>query len=165
PGAATHNWVISPANGACSIANGVLTCAFGTLASNNSTGVHVSSLTSVLNCAAYQDTGMAQASNASAVQASAGIMVICPVLSVAKSHIGNFTQGQPSAAFSIVVSNSGPAVTTAGRVTVTEAPQAGLTLTAISGDGWSCSVPAATCMRSDSLAAGMSYPAITAKFA
>jgi hypothetical protein len=47
---------------------------------------------------------------------------------------------------------------------VTEAPQAGLTLTSIAGNGWTCSAGAATCMRNDSLGAGTSYPAITATF-
>ena len=48
-----------------------------------------------------------------------------------------------------------------GTVTVTETPPAGLTITALSGAGWTCTVPTRTCTRSDPLAPAASYPAIT----
>ena len=37
----------------------------------------------------------------------------------------------------------------------------GLTATAISGTGWACTLATLTCTRSDALASGASYPAIT----
>ena len=83
-----------------------------------------------------------------------------PVLSITKTHSGNFTQGQTNAAYTITVSNQAGAAATSGTATVTEAPPSGLTLVSMSGTGWSCS--GTTCNRSDSLAAGASYPAITA---
>ena len=83
-----------------------------------------------------------------------------PVLSIAKTHSGNFTQGQTNAAYTIAVSNQAGAGATNGTATVTETPPSGLTLVSMSGTGWSCS--GTTCSRSDSLAAGLSYPAITA---
>jgi fimbrial isopeptide formation D2 family protein/uncharacterized repeat protein (TIGR01451 family) len=81
-------------------------------------------------------------------------------LTVAKSHTGNFTQGQTGATYSITVTNSGNA-TTSGTVTVTDTLPTGLTATAISGAGWSCTLATLTCTRSTALAAGASYPVIT----
>lgn len=83
-----------------------------------------------------------------------------PDMTVAKSHTGNFTQGQVGATYSITVSNSGFAATTAG-VSVTDTLPASLTATAISGTGWSCVLGTLTCTRSDVLANGASYPVIT----
>ncbi|MCM3873895.1 MAG: DUF11 domain-containing protein, partial [Pyrinomonadaceae bacterium] len=81
-------------------------------------------------------------------------------LTIAKSHTGNFTQGQVGATYSVTVTNSGFAATS-GVVTVTDTLPAGLTATAISGTGWSCVLGTLTCTRSDALAAGSSYPVIT----
>src|SRR5207342_2136665 len=50
---------------------------------------------------------------------------------------------------------------TSGSVTVTETPPSGLTVTALSGSGWTCSVAARTCTRADALAPSASYPDIT----
>lgn len=83
-----------------------------------------------------------------------------PDLTIAKSHIGNFTQGQVGATYSIAVTNSGFA-STSGVVTVTDTLPAGLTATAISGTGWSCVLGTLTCTRSDALASSASYPVIT----
>ena len=81
-----------------------------------------------------------------------------PMLSIAKSHTGNFYQGQTGAAYSITVSNPANAAATTAAVTVTDTIMTGLTLVSMSGSGWSCT--ANTCTRSDALAAGASYPAI-----
>jgi YVTN family beta-propeller protein len=81
-----------------------------------------------------------------------------PALSVTKTHSGNFTQGQVGAAYTVTVSNGGNAGTT-GTVTVTEAAPSGLTVTSMAGTGWTCNT--ATCTRSDALAGGSSYSAIT----
>ena len=83
-----------------------------------------------------------------------------PDLTINKSHVGNFTQGQVGATYSIIAANSGLAATS-GTVTVTDALPAGLTATAISGTGWTCVLGTLTCTRSDALAAGSSYPVIT----
>ena len=80
---------------------------------------------------------------------------------ISKTHLGNFTPGQTGAAYTITVSNVG-AGTPAGSVTVTDALPTSLTATAISGPGWTCTLASLTCTRSDALAAGASYPAITA---
>ena len=83
-----------------------------------------------------------------------------PDLTVAKTHSGAFTQGQAGAAYTIVVSNAGGAATS-GTVTLVDALPAKLAATAMSGAGWSCALPTLTCTRSDALAAGAIYPAIT----
>jgi uncharacterized repeat protein (TIGR01451 family) len=80
-------------------------------------------------------------------------------LAVAKTHAGNFTQGQTGASYSITVTNTG-ANPTSGTVTVTDALPAGLTPTALSGTGWSCVLGTLTCTRSDALAPGAAYPVI-----
>jgi hypothetical protein len=83
-----------------------------------------------------------------------------PDLTIAKSHIGNFAQGQNGATYTITVSNIGTGPTS-GTVMVTDTLPAGLTATAISGSGWTCTQPGGSCTRNDALAAGASYPAIT----
>ena len=83
-----------------------------------------------------------------------------PNLPIAKKHTGSFTQGQNGATYTITVSNSGPG-TTNGTVTVTDTIPPGLTATAISGAGWTCTAPSGPCRRSDALAALASYPPIT----
>jgi len=82
-----------------------------------------------------------------------------PLLAIAKSHTGNFTQGQQGATYTVTVSNGATAGPTSGTVTVADTIPAGLTLASMAGTGWTC--VAASCTRSDALAAGASYPAIT----
>jgi uncharacterized repeat protein (TIGR01451 family) len=91
-----------------------------------------------------------------------GIAPAVPDLTIIKSHKGSFTQGQTGATYTIRVTNSGTAPT-AGTVTMTDTLPAGLTATALSGTGWSCSLATLTCSRSNALATGLSYPPITLK--
>lgn len=84
---------------------------------------------------------------------------LTPDLVIAKGHSGNFTVGQTGAVYAITAANAGHGPTTAA-VTVTDNLPAGLTATAISGTGWSCTLGTLTCTRSDALAAGSGYPAI-----
>src|SRR5205814_805760 len=86
----------------------------------------------------------------------------CPIpdLAVTKTHAGNFAQGDVGKTYTITVSNVGSAPTD-GLVSVTDPLPFGLTVTALSGTGWVCTVANVTCARSDVLSAGMSYPAIT----
>ena len=98
-----------------------------------------------------------------AATSSCTITVSAPVppdLVVAKSHAGNFVQGQKGATYTLTVSNVGGSATS-GTVTVTEALPAGLAATGIAGTGWICTQPAGPCNRSDALAATASYPALT----
>ncbi|HLK69415.1 MAG TPA: hypothetical protein VKU19_38555, partial [Bryobacteraceae bacterium] len=78
---------------------------------------------------------------------------------VTGSHVGNFSAAQPTALFTITVTNpvgSGPS---SGPVTVTEFPPANVTSVAMSGVNWQCS--GTLCTRSDALPVGSSYPPIT----
>jgi uncharacterized repeat protein (TIGR01451 family) len=83
-----------------------------------------------------------------------------PALSAAVAAQGNFSSGQTNASYTITVSNKGNGPTS-GTVTVAD-PPTGFNITAISGPGWGGCTPATpTCTRSDSLAAGQSFPPIT----
>ncbi len=97
------------------------------------------------------------------VNSSPTVTVAAPVLSVTKTHAGNFTQGQQGATYTLTVSNGGSAGATNAKVTVTETVPSGETLVSMSGTGWTC--PGAggvnTCDRSDTLATGTSYPSLT----
>jgi uncharacterized repeat protein (TIGR01451 family) len=83
-----------------------------------------------------------------------------PDLTITKTHTGNFSVGQTGATYTLTASNTGHGPT-AGTVTVTDSLPAGLTATAISGTGWSCTLGTLTCTRADALAASASYPSIT----
>jgi hypothetical protein len=85
-----------------------------------------------------------------------------PVLSIAKSHTGNFNAGQTNFTYSVTVSNqAGPGVgPTSGTVTVTETVPSGMTLQSMAGTGWTCPSPGNTCTRSDALSSGQSYEPI-----
>ncbi|HLH17156.1 MAG TPA: protease pro-enzyme activation domain-containing protein [Bryobacteraceae bacterium] len=84
-----------------------------------------------------------------------------PLLSLQSTHTGTFAPGQSGATYTLTVSNAAGAGTTSGAVTVAENLPAGLQLVSMTGSGWTCS--AAACTRSDALAGGASYPAITVK--
>jgi len=88
-------------------------------------------------------------------------------LNVASSHSGSFTQGDAADSYTLTVSNvkgpnapgtGGPSL---GLASVADSLPWGLTATGMSGQGWACDVTAVTCYRSDSLAAGPSYPPVT----
>ena len=82
-----------------------------------------------------------------------------PALSVKSTHAGNFVTGQIAAAYTVTVANSALAGATTGMVTVSETLPSSLTAVSMTGSGWTCQT--ITCSRSDSLAAGASYPPIT----
>jgi uncharacterized repeat protein (TIGR01451 family) len=90
--------------------------------------------------------------------------IAAPDLTVSKFHNGpingQFFQGETGATYFISVDNLGFAPTTA-PVTVIDTLPAGLTATAISGTGWTCTLANLTCTRSDALALRSNYPAIT----
>ena len=83
-----------------------------------------------------------------------------PDLAITKSHTSDFTQGDPADTYTITVTNVGTAVSS-GSVIVSDAAPAGLTITAMSGSGWTADLGSSTCTRSDALAAGAGYPSIT----
>ncbi len=84
-----------------------------------------------------------------------------PDLSISKTHAGDFTRGL-TGTYALSVTNVGAAAS-GGTVSVSDSLPTGLTPTAALGAGWACALSGQTvsCTRSDSLAAGASYPAIT----
>ena len=86
-----------------------------------------------------------------------------PNMTLSTDHSGNVVRGG-SAVFSLTARNTGTGPTS-GIVTVVAPPERSgfLTPAAASGTGWNCAVASgtATCTRSDSLAQGASYPAIS----
>jgi hypothetical protein len=80
-----------------------------------------------------------------------------PDLSISITH--GFSQGQAGANYIISVAYAGHA-NTVGAVGVIDTLPSGFTATAISGNGRTCVLATVTCTRSDSLAAGASYPDI-----
>jgi uncharacterized repeat protein (TIGR01451 family) len=87
------------------------------------------------------------------------VSACAPSLSITKSHTGNFAQGQVGI-YAVTVANATTSGYTSGTVTVTETVPAGLSLVSMAGTGWTCPAAGNTCTRSDTLAAGSSYPAI-----
>ena len=89
------------------------------------------------------------------------VMPPLPDLTVTKTHTGNFSQGQIGASYLVTVNNAsaGDKLDTE-NVTVTDTTPTGLTITAMSGSGWTCTT-LPICTRSDVLAGGASYPPIT----
>jgi uncharacterized repeat protein (TIGR01451 family) len=94
---------------------------------------------------------------------TADFTAVCavPLLSVTSTHTGNFTQGQLGATYTVTVSNAASAAATFGQVTVTETIPSHMALVSMAGAGWTCPPGGFTCWRTDVLAAGASYPAIT----
>jgi uncharacterized repeat protein (TIGR01451 family) len=114
----------------------------------------------VTNSVAVSGGGETNTANNSASDPTTVVAAGTPDLTVAKTHSGNFTQGQVGATYTLTVTNSGTAPTTAA-VSLTDTLPTGLTATAISGTGWTCTLATVNCTRSNALAAGASYPAIT----
>ncbi len=149
---------------------GTLTCTrVDALAASNSypaitltVNVAANAQSSVTNTATVSGGGETNTANDTA---SDPTTVLAPDLMVAKGHFGpingNFFQGETGATYIITVQNPGN-LATSGTVTMVDTPPAsGLTPTAISGTGWSCTLATLTCTRSDVLAAFSSYPQIT----
>src|ERR1022692_4962169 len=84
---------------------------------------------------------------------------VTPVLSVSKTHTGNFTKGQQGATYTVTVTNVGAQNPTLGTVTLTDTIPAGETLVSMAGDGWACTQN--ICTRSDVLFVTGSYPVVT----
>jgi len=114
--------------------------------------------TSITNAASVSGGGETNMANDAVSDATT--IQLPPDLTLSKTHAGDFTQGQNGAAYNVVVSNVGNGPT-AGTVTVVDTLPAGLTATAITGAGWTCTLGTLTCSRGDTLAAGSSYPGIT----
>ncbi len=83
-----------------------------------------------------------------------------PDLTVTKSHAGTLVQGQVGATYTISVTNAGTGATT-GTTTLVDTLPPGLTATAISGAGWSCTLATLTCTSTDVVPPAASFPPVT----
>ncbi|QOY89885.1 InlB B-repeat-containing protein [Paludibaculum fermentans] len=81
-----------------------------------------------------------------------------PDLSVNLTHTSAFLQGQTNAVYLIRVTNEGGTATT-GTISVVDMMPSGITITSMSGPGWSCL--SNTCNRNDSVQPGQMLPTIT----
>ena len=117
------------------------------------------------NLTVLNTTKLVSTQNATGVTATRSTLFQMPDMTIAKSHIGNFGQGQIGAQYTLTASNVGN-FDTAGTITVTDTLPSGMVATAAAGTGWTCTITApanlvTTCTRSDPVAAGASYPPIT----
>jgi uncharacterized repeat protein (TIGR01451 family) len=112
----------------------------------------------VTNTAAVSGSGESTASNNTAGDPTN--IIPKPDLTITKTHAGNFAQGQSGRTYSITVGNAGTVATNA-TVTVNDPLPTGLTATAMTGIGWSCTLGTLTCTRNDALAVSASFPPIT----
>ena len=92
--------------------------------------------------------------------ATATVTVVEPDLTIAMSHTGNFLSPQTGDTYTITISNSGLADTTA-LITVNDSLPAGMTAADISGTNWNCTLSPLQCTRGDTLFAGTSFEPIT----
>ena len=83
-----------------------------------------------------------------------------PLWTIASIHSGDIVQGDIGALFELTVSNVG-LTTATGAATVTETVSNGLTVTGMSGTGWSCDTALQSCTRRDGLVGGGSFSVIT----
>lgn len=83
-----------------------------------------------------------------------------PLLSITKTHDGNFVSGGQGV-YTLTVCNNVAAGPTIGTVSVVDTLPEGLTGFSMVGAGWVCDVGTLTCTRSDALAPGACFPPIT----
>ena len=133
----TYPFVVSPASGTAPISV-VMTVA------NNATTPLVGSAT--VSGGGEQNTANDTATNSVTITGPSDLTIV-------ETHTGNFYQGQTDAAFSITVTNSGPAPTNATFAVVVTLP-AGLTATNIAGNNWTCTLATLTCTIPFALGAG-----------
>jgi subtilisin-like proprotein convertase family protein len=174
-------------NWSCSNNGQLVTCLYGTAQSpvninaGNSTSftinasVGTGTADTISNTATLTAGTGGDASPANDSTSVTNIPVVGTILSISKTHTGNFTQGQ-SGTYSLTVTNTGAnglstgVGATHGTIQVTDSIPNGLTITAVSGGTgptppWNCSQTpplAVNCtLSAASLAVGSTTPAIT----
>ena len=100
--------------------------------------------------------------------ASANVTIPPPTLSITKLPLTNTVAENGTGFFTLTVSNAAGGGYTTAAVTVTDPVPTGLTVTGTpGGTGWNCAATAGqsvSCTRSDFLAPGGSFPAITVNY-
>jgi hypothetical protein len=112
----------------------------------------------------YQVVTQEEASNGSESGWCTNFIENPPAIAITSSHSGSFRQGDTADTYTIHVTDNGPGPTGdpdgLHPVIVTEIPITGLTVTGMSGNGWTCTT-LPICKRSDPINSGSSYPDIT----
>lgn len=98
--------------------------------------------------------------SADALELQGIVSPAAPDLAISLSHSANFTQGDTSDTYTLLVTNAGSGASS-GAVSVSDLLPAGLTATSLSGSGWTPDLASLTCSRSDALAPNAAYPPIT----
>ncbi|MBK9711345.1 MAG: DUF11 domain-containing protein [Kouleothrix sp.] len=152
-------WSISPAVTGCDIQTGTLSCSLGDLAAGDSVTIHISGVTDAADCGTLHNLATVAATNERASDEQnnsddADIVVNCPNVTVVKTADSGTISAGDTAAFTIVVSNSGTGI--ARNVTLTDSLPAGVAWS-ISPAVTGCDIQAGTlsCSLGD-LAAGAS---------
>lgn len=128
---------ISWSTDAGTVAAGTLTDAIGDLAAGASVTIHVSGSTDAADCGTLGNTATVSASNEAAADgannsSTASITVNCPNVTVVKTAVESSITAGDTAAYTIVVSNSGAG--TARAVALTDTLPAGISWTDDSAD-------------------------------
>jgi uncharacterized repeat protein (TIGR01451 family) len=121
--------------------------------------VTATSPTTVTNSATVSGGGDTNAANNTAGNPTV-IAAPVPDLRVAVSGNTSVNQGTTGYTYTTSISNVGT-LASSGSVFVNNTLGQGLTATAISGTGWTCTLATVSCTRTDPLAPGASYPDIT----
>ncbi len=128
----------------CTAVGQVVTCKSSNTVAANGNYPQLVIPVNVANNAPVSVTNSVSASGGGITATSSNTLTVgidpAPVLSIAKSHSGSFTQAS-TGQWSLVVTNSAANAngTTTGTTTITDTLPAGYTLASSNGNGWSCS--------------------------
>jgi uncharacterized repeat protein (TIGR01451 family) len=115
-------WSMDPANSACSITDGKLSCTFETLAANTTVSVTLKSPTTTATCGTISNTARVSAAGGTVVTGSpagpVAIQVICPTVRLTKAAALNVVSAGDMVSYTIAVKNEGPG--TAAGVVITD---------------------------------------------
>ncbi len=124
------DWSIDGGTGAaqCAIANGVLTCSFGDMASKASKTVHITSDTTAASCGVVSNSASATSSNdGNPSVGPVNITVECPGIDITKTPDAATVDAASAISFTITVTNDGPGLAKDVVVTDTLPTNAGTT--------------------------------------
>ncbi len=114
--------------------------------------------TSVVNVAKL--SGGSDSNLANNTSSDPTTIVYAPDLAVTTSNPSTLLAGQTGKTLTLNVGNVGNLATT-GTIVVTDTVSNGLVITAMSGQGWNCTLSSHSCSRNDALAATSTFPPIT----
>ncbi len=122
-------WGISPAVQGCSIMNGTLSCALGSLASGDSVTIRVAGATTAADCGPLSNTAAVAATNEAAGKggnnsSTATMRIDCPDLTVRKAAANGTISAGQDASYTVTVTNAGAG--TAANVTIADDLPAGI---------------------------------------